>query len=66
MFLRGRGGSCQVGECWHMVLTLPRHGEKPDLQGTVSTPGPSVWLCPLLLHQRQLCLSVRPGRPRML
>lgn len=57
-----------MAECWHVVLTLPRHAEKPGLQSTVravSTPGPWVQLHPLVLHQKQLCLSVKPDRSRM-
>lgn len=26
-----------MGECWHMVITLPKHGEKLNLQTTVKT-----------------------------
>ena len=29
-----------MGECWHVVITLPKHGEKLNLQTTIKTQKP--------------------------
>lgn len=33
----GGCGSCWKGECWHVVITVPKCGEKLNLQTTAKT-----------------------------